>query len=177
MMHERLEKEFNRIFDVLTQTHPATDDYCTVIQSFEMLDSVGPTINTFLYAADHSGAIREEANCHEDCADCLNCAEPNCAEPSGEQPVEDNVVEFPTPVPETHPTEEAEVAEQTPVKAEEKPALSASEVRAKLAAARRAGVNVAAIIKEFGADNFTALPANKYSDLLDRIESESAGLE
>ena len=147
MLHVELKKEFERLFDVLITTDPSTDKYETVLRSFEMLDSIGPTINDFLHMAGHT----PNGDCNEDCADCPNC---------GEQTAEDNVVEFPTPAPEPH----------DPVP-EEKPTLTASEVRARLAEARRNGINVAALIKEFGVDNFTALPATKYADLLSMLDN------
>lgn len=44
-----------------------------------------------------------------------------------------------------------------------------SEVRAALVAARRRGVNVTEILKEYGVDNFGAFPAGKYGELMERL--------
>lgn len=156
-MHVKLKKEFERLFDVLITTDPATDKYETVLRSFEMLDSIGPTINDFLRMTDST----PNGDCNEDCADCPNC---------GEAHEDADVVQFPTPIPEPHPTD----PEPEPAP-EPKPTLTSSEVRTRLAEARRNGVNVAALIKEFGVDNFTALPATKYADLLSMIDN--AGME
>lgn len=170
MMHEKLMNEFKRLYSALVFADPSTQAYSNILRNFECLDSVGPSINDFLriaypeqgpeqgedpvklVALTKAGirAVQDSApngDCNEDCADCPNSEEAK-AEPETE-----------------------------PAPAEEKPTLSAAEVRSKLAAARRAGVNVASIIKEFGADNFTALPATKYGELLDRIEHESGGMD
>lgn len=152
-MHEKLKKEFERLFDALITTDPSTNQYQMILRSFEALDGIGPTLNDFLHVADST----PNGDCHEDCADCPNCGEAN---------EEADVVQFPTPIPEPHPTDP---------EPEPKPTLTSSEVRTRLAEARRNGVNVAALIKEFGVDNFTALPATKYADLLSMIDN--AGME
>ena len=45
-----------------------------------------------------------------------------------------------------------------------------AEVRAALVAARRRGVNVTELLKEYGVDNFGAFPAGKYGELMKRLE-------
>lgn len=46
-----------------------------------------------------------------------------------------------------------------------------SEVRTALVAARRKGTNVTELLKEmFGVDNFTAVPASRYWELMERLE-------
>lgn len=169
-MHKTLHAEFSRLFNLLTETDPRGAGYGTLLLNFERLDSIGPTINEFLCLVPQNYNAPQEM-CNEDCTDCYNCAssEAETEHESKEAEAEDKVVEFPTPVPEPHPTE-TEV-EQT----DEKPSLTQAEVRSKLAEARRNGVNVAALIKEFGVDNFSALPATRYSDLLDRLDN--AGME
>lgn len=152
-MHEKLRLEFKRLFEQLISTDPGTDTYRNILRNFEMLDSIGPTLNDYLHRYDTDPV----SECNEDCADCPNCE-------GGEQTEDADIVEYPTPAPEPH----------DPVP-EEKPTLTPSEVRARLAEARRNGINVAALIKEFGVDNFTALPATKYADLLGMIEN--AGME
>ena len=99
--------------------------------------------------------IDEIVKCNEDCTDCAECEESKA---------DDKVIGFPPPAPEPHETEE-EVE------------LTSAEVRAKLASARRAGVNVAGIIKDMGVDNFTALPAGRYAELLKRIDDTGSGMD
>lgn len=45
-----------------------------------------------------------------------------------------------------------------------------TEVRAALVEARRRGVNVSALLKEFGVENFGAFPAGRYGELMKRLE-------
>ena len=44
-----------------------------------------------------------------------------------------------------------------------------SEVRAALVDARRKGANISAILQEFGVENFSAFPAGRYAELMDRL--------
>lgn len=44
-----------------------------------------------------------------------------------------------------------------------------SEVRAALVEARRKGANISAILQEFGVENFSAFPAGRYAELMDRL--------
>lgn len=57
-----------------------------------------------------------------------------------------------------------EAAEE--VKAKE---YTREEVRAALARSRKEGVNVPELLAEFGVDNFSALPAGKYPELMARL--------
>ena len=78
---------------------------------------------------------------------------------------EPSVEEFAPPVivPKSDPIPEMEEpAEDTKV-------YSKEEVRAELAQARKRGVNVAELLQEFGVDQFPAVPANRYSELMDRL--------
>ena len=142
-----MQDEFKRIVTTLTQTDPASSEYTQVLHNFECLDAIGSSIDEFLKTADM---------CNEDCADC----------PIPECDTDMKVVDFPPPVPEAH--------EPPP---DPEPEYTQAEVRAKLAEARRLGVNVAAIVRDFGVENFTAIPATKYGELLERVKDSCAGLE
>lgn len=72
-------------------------------------------------------------------------------------PVEPVVVE---PTEEPEPTEELEEPAKT---------YSKEAVRAALARARKSGINVVELLGEYGVDNFSALPAGKYTDLMLRL--------
>lgn len=67
----------------------------------------------------------------------------------------------PAPAPDPEPGPEPEPEDKT---------YSKEEVRAALAESRKKGVNVAELLKEFGAANFTGLPAAKYGELMARLE-------
>jgi hypothetical protein len=47
------------------------------------------------------------------------------------------------------------------------------DVRAALVAARRGGTNVTELLKEFGVENFSAFPAQRYGELMKRLGAES----
>lgn len=49
------------------------------------------------------------------------------------------------------------------------PALTKEVVRAALAKARKSGVNVTELLGELGYDNFSAVPAAKYGEIMERI--------
>lgn len=49
------------------------------------------------------------------------------------------------------------------------PAYTKEEVRAALARSRKNGLNVSELLAEFGAENFTGLPAAKYPEVMARI--------
>ena len=53
--------------------------------------------------------------------------------------------------------------------AEEAKTYSREEVRAALAKSRKNGVNVTELLAKFGVDNFSALPAAKYPELMARL--------
>ena len=44
-----------------------------------------------------------------------------------------------------------------------------TEVRAALVAARKNGVNVTELLHEFGVENFSAFPAGRYGELMDKL--------
>ena len=113
---------------------------------------------------------------HEPCAVCT--CEPKV--PVNEEPYVE-----PTPFPEpsaeeyTAPVMEAavtttEIADSGPTT--DKLGVPAktytmTEVRAALAQSRKKGVNVTELMKDLGYDNFTAVPAAKYPELMARLES------
>ena len=146
-MTDFVRDELLRVVHTLPDTDPRTAEYHVLLRSVELLDSVGPTIEDI---------IKMEP-CNEDCTDCAEC---------GDTADESKVIDFPPAPPEPHETEPAEEV-----------TLTSAEVRTKLAAARKAGVNVAALIKDMGVDNFTALPAGRYAELLKRIDDAGSGMD
>ena len=61
------------------------------------------------------------------------------------------------------------VAAKVAETAEEHPQYESAEVRTALVTARRNGVNVTELLREFGVDNFSAFPAGRYWELMERI--------
>ena len=64
--------------------------------------------------------------------------------------------------------------QETPVekaaKSEDSPTLTKAEVRSKLLAHRKAGLNITALLQEFGCAGFNDIPAAKYGELLQRAD-------
>jgi hypothetical protein len=83
----------------------------------------------------------------------------------GVTPQEPSVEEFSPPVMAPEETPE----EDTPPWEEPAPTYSREEVRAALAKARKTGLNVTELLSEYGVDNFSALPAGKYAEIMERI--------
>lgn len=73
---------------------------------------------------------------------------------------------------------EATEPEQTPTEAEEhetkKPAMTRDEMKAVLLEARKKGVNVPALLRQFGADSIMTLTEDKYAEVMRSIEQELA---
>ena len=69
--------------------------------------------------------------------------------------------------------DEPEEEDKKPEPAEEPkadaPALTKEVVRAALAKARKSGVNVTELLGELGYDNFSAVPAAKYGEIMERL--------
>lgn len=148
-MTEFTKNEFVRLIDLLPETDPRTNEYLTLLHSIECFDSIANSIDEMdkLRFADLADATAENVV-------------PFTATDFPAQPEPTTAVE-PTAQPTVEP-------EQTPP-AEEK-TWDASSVRKALVDARSRGVNVKEILEGFGVANFGALPASKYSALMDALE-------
>lgn len=83
--------------------------------------------------------------------------------------------ETPAPEPEENVKPELEKEPENP--GSEKPGgetFKPAEVRAALASARLKGVNVAELLRKFGAGNFSALPESRYADVMQAVKQELA---
>ena len=69
------------------------------------------------------------------------------------------------------PSELAELIEKTVAHAKEEQAktYTKEEVRAALAKSRKQGVNVTELLDEMGYDNFSAVPAGKYGEIMSKL--------
>lgn len=147
-MTEFVKKEFLRLIDLLDQTDPRSQEYLTLLHSIECFDSMANSIDEidklrFLDLMEDR--IEEQKTVAEQAAKVAEIAK-------------DNVVPFTAP---DFPEEE---------KTEETKTYDASEVRKALVDAKGGGVNVKEILGSFGAENFAALPAAKYGELMARLK-------
>ena len=154
-MTEYVANELRRILEYIPITDPTTTDYHILLQSLECFAGIADTIEAAL-------------------------------EQIGDAPVEGKIlhVEFrmpeggPRPVAETKEEVEHPPVDESPFPEESEASEPAQvsqtytmvEVRAALVEARKRGVNVAALLREFGVENFGAFPAGKYGELMERLK-------
>lgn len=146
-MTEFVKKEFLRLIDLLDQTDPRSQEYLTLLHSIECFDSMANSIDEMdkLRTLDlMEDRLAEKKTVAEQAAKVAEIAK-------------DNVVPFTAP---DFPAEQTEEAKT----------YSASDVRKALVDAKGKGVNVKEILGSFGAENFSALPAAKYGELMARLE-------
>lgn len=138
-----LEKEEERLINALPK-----------VDAINQADTYNVILNNLTAVRYHLGELDEEEP-EED------------SRVIGVTPQEPSVEEFHPPV--MLPEEPEE--EDTPPWEEPKPAptYTREEVRAALAKARKTGLNVTELLAEYGVDNFSALPAGKYAEIMERI--------
>ena len=142
-MTEFVKKEFLRLIDLLDQTDPRSQEYLTLLHSIECFDSLANSIDEIdnLRSLDlMEDRLAEKKIVADQAAKVTEIAK-------------DNVVPFTAP--------------DFPAEAK---TYEASEVRKALVDAKGNGVNVKEILGSFGAENFGALPAAKYGELMARLE-------
>lgn len=88
-------------------------------------------------------------------------------------PAEDQLGVLPDKAPEPEP-EPAPAPATEPEPETETPSYSMVEVRTALGEARRRGVNIAELVRSFGVNNFTAIPAGSYPELMRKLEELEA---
>lgn len=139
-------EELGRLVDMLPQTDPRSPDYQMLLRSIECLDAMGQSINDvqqarLLQEAEDSKSLAEDAL------------------------VEDKVIPFTAP---EFPEEPPAVEETSAIEAK---TYEASDVRKALVDAKAKGANVKELMQKIaGADNFGAVPAGKYAELMAAIE-------
>lgn len=152
-MNEFIAAELQRIIDQIPRTDPATTDYHILLQSLECFAGIAEMIEAVQEQIGMEGRIIH-----------VEFRTPQGGPlPSAES--EEKAEEFP-PEPES-PFEEPKTEEPKPSKTYEM-----TEVRAALVEARKRGVNVTALLREYGVENFGAFPAGKYGELMDRLADE-----
>ena len=82
---------------------------------------------------------------------------------------EPSIEEFSPPVLTVVSEETSEATPEVPQDEEPTATYAPEDVRAKLISSRKRGVNVGAILQEFGGGHFESIPASKYPEVLARI--------
>jgi hypothetical protein len=173
-MTEYVASELRRIIGKIPETDPATMEYHVLLQSLEIFANISEsveqlmdTIHSYSDEPPEDGKIikvefRPSPELMQQVADMTQAED----EPSDE-PEESFLTTGPTgsPAPETKMADVVETEETEPARVWEM-----TEVRAALVEARRKGVNVSALLREFGVENFGAFPAGKYGELMKRLE-------
>jgi hypothetical protein len=145
------------IIDALNTTDPGSDTYSMLLRNLEQL------LGITQFAADALDDDAEEPVMRL----TLLRGDPVAGTPAADEEVEP----APAPTPETPAASTPAPAPEAPVTAaEETPAYTREEVRAALGEARIRGVDVTALMKEFGVDRFPAFPVNRYGELMAKLE-------
>lgn len=144
---EYLKAEVRRLLKTLPTVNPASYDYCQLLSNLEMV----------LGSSDLIGLALSESGYDVPAEDQPGVLTDKAPEPEPE----------PEPVPEPEPATEPEPETETP-------SYSMVEVRTALGEARRRGVNIAELVRSFGVNNFTAIPAGSYPELMRKLEELEA---
>ena len=155
-MTEFTKNECFRLIDKLTETDPTTEAYHILLSSIERFDAIGQTI-------DEVAGLREKAMCNVvpfTAPDFPEEVKEEIAKAASDTVIasaEEALAEFDEKLP---------AADPEPVKEE---TYTSSQVRKALVDARKSGVDVKALLAEFDADNFSAVPASKYGAIMHRL--------
>ena len=173
-MTEFTKKECLRLIDKLTETDPTTEAYHILLSSIERFDSIGNTVDEIAQlregATEHVvidvAAIKEKIQKLKEAASTPT-SPPEDATDSGFYVATSGAVipfettDFPAEV-------KDDLVKDAPPPVEEE-TYTSSQVRKALVDARKNGVDVKALLAEFGADNFSAVPAGKYGAIMRKL--------
>ena len=161
-------RELGRLVDLLPQTDPRSADYQMLLRSIECLDAMGQTINEI---EDKLIAVSESAREPEKKPEVeLSGKVISLGDASGVTVAPFTAPDFPEALTVDPETDFAEAPKAEEAKAEEAKTYDPSDVRKALVDARAKGVNVKAILAKVGADNFTAVPASRYAEIMKELE-------
>ena len=161
-MTEYVASELRRIIGKIPETDPATMEYHVLLQSLEIFANISESLEELMARVDEETLSEGESK-----VVLHPMLERALAEKANE--TEDFPPEDETPFPAGGEAETPAPEETVAVPVEEK-TYEMTEVRAALVEARRKGVNVSALLREFGVENFGAFPAGKYGELMKRLE-------
>lgn len=156
-MTEFTANELTRIINKIPETDPTTTEYHILLQSLECFAGIADSIEEVMAQLpdDEPGdgkiikvEFRPSPELMQQVADMAQAED----EPSDEP--------FPTPGPTGAPAPETPVTD----------AVDLVTVRAALRDAKKRGVDIKELIQSFGATNLTDLPAERYGELMKRLE-------
>ena len=170
-MTEFTKQECFRLIDKLAETDPTTEAYHILLSSIERFDSIGNTVDEIAQLREAAteqvvidvAAIKEQMQKRAEAAstptsppedDVAHTIPPELVVPF-------EVADFPAEV-------KDDLVKDAPPPVEEE-TYTSSQVRKALVDARKAGVDVKALLAEFGADNFSAVPAGKYGAIMRKL--------
>ena len=168
-MTEFTKQECFRLIDKLAETDPTTEAYHILLSSIERFDSIGNTVDEIAQLREAAteqvvidvAAIKEQMKKRAEAASTPTSP----PEDDGTHTIPPELVvpfettDFPAEV-KDEPVKDEPVEEET---------YTSSQVRKALVDARKAGVDVKALLAEFGADNFSAVPAGKYGAIMRKL--------
>lgn len=151
--------ELQRMLKRQTELDPSSAEYSNLLRNIEVLAGTADLyIDIMDYLKDAGMFSGEpdkivEVTLHPELAKAMN-------DVADEHPVG-------SPFPDAEKDAPSRVVE---VPAVEGKTYEMTDVRAALVEARKKGVNVSALLKEFGVENFGAFPAGKYGELMKRLK-------
>lgn len=140
--------ECNRVLDTLAGLDPTAAEYPTVLRC----------LTDLFYLAGPHFEVRD---------DFARPAAP--CEPSAHADDPAPVAEEPAVAEPEQPTEPESAEENTVPNKPEEPVLKKENVRAALAEAKANGISVAAIIQSFGVSKFSDIPAERYTEVMEKL--------
>ena len=156
-MTDYVANELRRIIGMIPQVDPTTADYHILLQSLECCAGIADSIEEIMEQVGEPDA-EDGTIVHVEFRPV----------PAAEEPKKVEVI----PLKEILESDVPEPEAEEPAHEEAEPARvgEMAEVRAALVEARKNGVNVSALLREFGVENFGAFPAGKYGELMKRLE-------
>ena len=159
--------ELQRMLVRQTELDPSSVEYSTLLRNIEVLTGTADLyIDIMDYLKDAGMFSGEpdkivEVTLHPELAKAVSEKQESL---SDEHPVE-------SPFPDAKKEAPSKVVELPAVKDEAaQKSYKMTEVRAALVEARKKGVNVSALLKEFGVENFGQFPAGRYGELMAKLE-------
>lgn len=150
-MTEYTANEMRRIISMIPETDPTTTEYHILLQSLECFAGIADSIEEIMAEIDYEPPAAEDVT-----KVTLHPAlEKALSEKAGKTPDEPEQQVIPEPE-EVQPVEEITYDLIT--------------VRQAMRDAKKRGVDIVALIKDLGATNLTDLPAEKYGELMKRLE-------
>ena len=160
-MNKHVASELERLLSLQPTLDPSTDSYTILCSNLEMLayqSEMYDAIEQYIEEAKAPDGTVTKVVMHPALSEKLeSIADEHPVEGSPFPPADE---EAPSKVVELHPV----VADAAQV------SYKLEDVRAALVEARKRGVNVTELLKEFGVDNLGAFPAGRYGELMKRLE-------